>query len=1338
MNKFSQIVLIIAISFTSILTAQNAEKPIERLVGKLDVEWLQNLDDKLPTSHIDFTKRHVSGFNKTHKNVRKQLILNAPWHFFKNLDNGEKTVSETVKIPHTFENERQYHSAWYASKYHIKKSKKERYFLLLSRVDLISSVYVNNQFVGSHIGSYTPFEFDVTKQLKEGDNVIAIFVYDKSGAVDGNRLITQVGPNYMSANEQRYKFPGGIDEIPILEARTVDYIEDIFVKTSTRQKEIEIEYKLNASLTSSKQKIEFEVFKWPNGEKVNLQIPAVNGNTISEGINTIKTAWDNAELWSPDHPNLYVLRTTLKSEDGIDIKETRFGFREFWIEGKTFMLNGVPTKLRGESHYHLFRQGVDFHREVFNMHKELFDSNACRIHAFMPHPDIFLGADEAGVLIVNQSALWSVNGQLYAKGGDELLSNLEHEYGAWVKRDRNNPSVVIWDIENEMLRFDFDLHLPWISKLPDFVKKYDNTRPINLSGAGWFSPNQDMVSLHMQDHYARIMSDWKEKDNRPLITGEFWVGARADQRLPSAPEVKSVEERYIEEAAAYERNILEMRYFGISGFMPFRISILGLKQKPHSIDGYDFTPPNKLVKDKRSDAVLSKIKHALQPVSVFFWPREGYCDANEEFQRELVICNDSEIKDRFEIIWKWEGKTESQKVVDIAPGEQKKIVVTLASPKETTPIIALVKQNGKIISADTISIHPIYHPKKKATRTLQVYADQGLAEKLSVAGYNTTVNKKIPDPKDDVLWIIPEHVNNRDLESIKVNILDYLKNGGHILCLKQDQVPTWFPLRFQFWSANLVHLHSYEAMGWKGLNKDLRYAKFANILAPKHPVFEGLTNTSLQMWNTFDGRVADDVYERPSSIGLYESGNWRPLAASAKNTQMSLAEIFYGKGTLLACQLHVIDNLENPQAKRLFDNMINYLSDKKPEEFNGSINISGNITLDKIAELTYANMQNSQVNADTKYMFAFKETSHEKIKQWTENGGTVVVFSNEIAEKFNDVSILANKTDVDYVATKVNNHPLLEGISSGNFKSTISNGYFKSIPSNAKVLLQGFESTMGLWRIKEAGPVMISIPYEKGEVILSTIDIDEQSGNASKEFLRQLLTNIKVPIKYTELSPETITIKKTVPITVDGKLDEWLDDMDDRFVSQYVHAQPIYLTSQQTIEGATAYDLKLSGINYFLWNKEGLHIAGVVFSEEKSAMSYIKYGVPKVYTQQIFFNNDIINIDFKDGKSSVKVNGEMQDVVTLKNGQLDSKYMTDATVLQFSYINGGGEITTLPNLIGETFELTIPWTQLNTKQNKGKSKVMINLSSKGTKLQVPLAGDSGLKDTWMDFEFSEK
>lgn len=48
----------------------------------------------------------------------------------------------------------------------------------------------------------------------------------------------------------------------------------------------------------------------------------------------------------------------------------------------------------------------------------------------------------------------------------------------------------------------------------------------------------------------------------------------------------------------------------------------------------------------------------------------------------------------------------------------------------------------------------------------------------------------------------------------------------------------------------------------------------------------------------------------------------------------------------------------------------------------------------------------------------------------------------------------------------------------------------------------------------------------------------------------------------------------------------------------------------------------------------------------------------------------------------------------------------------------------------------IPWQQLNSKPNKEENKVLIHLSSKGSKLQAPLAGNTAIKNTWMDFNFN--
>jgi hypothetical protein len=213
-------------------------------------------------------------------------------------------------------------------------------------------------------------------------------------------------------------------------------------------------------------------------------------------------------------------------------------------------------------------------------------------------------------------------------------------------------------------------------------------------------------------------------------------------------------------------------------------------------------------------------------------------------------------------------------------------------------------------------------------------------------------------------------------------------------------------------------------MGWSGLNKDLRYAKYATILAASHPVFAGIKDPYLHLWNEFDGRVADDAFERPSSVGKYEQGNWTPLAASAKNTQISLAEIFYGKGKLLACQLHIIDDLKNAQAKCLFDNMLNYLSNSNAEQLNTTVAIEGNLNADDISKLTGVSTQFLSGDNGTECLLAFEGTDLKTLKDWAAKGGTVLVFSDKVSANFDGITTTFKQGE-QYVASKVNDHPLL-------------------------------------------------------------------------------------------------------------------------------------------------------------------------------------------------------------------------------------------------------------------------------------------------------------------------
>jgi hypothetical protein len=799
-----------------------------------------------------------------------------------------------------------------------------------------------------------------------------------------------------------------------------------------------------------------------------------------------------------------------------------------------------------------------------------------------------------------------------------------------------------------------------------------------------------------------------------------------------SPEFSSVQGRYEEEAKLYEEKLLEMRNMGVSGVMPFRISLLSFGQNPIE-NGRIITLSDGSKIYAQPDAVLQKLRHSLQPVTTFFWPRTSYGEINATLKKELVVSNDSETENTFTVKWKWQNKEYSEKI-SLAPGAQKRIDINLSLPSENSNLTASIFQDTALISVDTLFIKSFAKPILNQTKQIQVYRDVELAKKLNEQGFKAFASNDIPTVKNNTIWLFPENANNRELTAIKTQILAFMQDGGAVLSLKQDQTPSWFPVKFLFASANQSNLHNYARMGWEGLNKDLFFSIEVPIYNLSHPIFKGLNTTTLQGWNSFDGRVADDVFARPSSNNKYEQGNWTTLSGGTRREQISLAEIFFGKGILLACQLNIMSNLENPQAKAVFVNMINYLSGKKSETLNNKIQIAGiksTADLGKLISVEETVFQGAKPeNGD--WLFAFDGTSLETISAWKANGGKILVLSPIVAAQFEGIKI-SEQQESGLLATKIAEHDILDGIASANFMDTdnsLFHEYFTALPQEAKILLQGFKARFTFWRVAFAHPVMVSLPFKNDTILVSTIQLDQKPIALQQEFLAQLLTNAGVAVPFLKEQKQTeIQIKKTVPIKIDGELEEWLEDMEDRLVTPYIHAQPIYLSSENRVSGPQISDLNLSAINYMMWNKDALHIAGVVFMEQKF-FGGENYPGNKNYQQQIKLNDDVITIQVLDEKVSVSINGNSSELIEIKLGQINSKEMTDATQLQFNYIHASGKINTMENLTGETFEMRIPWSMLKTKASDTVGKAMFSLENKTAKIQEPLKADLVNKNDW--------
>lgn len=235
---------------------------------------------------------------------------------------------------------------------------------------------------------------------------------------------------------------------------------------------------------------------------------------------SFRLEWADAKRWSPDSPFLY--RAEFELMDGervIDRRVETFGFREFWCEGPQFKLNGIPLNLRGDSwHFQGGTQQTEAYiRNWYRMCRSV-GVNSIRLHA-EPYPADYLRiADEEGMLIVDETAIYGSGKSMQADHPDYLEACRKH-VRRLVQRDKNHPSVILWSVQNEMRWVDgrdgFKKHLP---DLMASIRKLDPTRAIVAEGDNRLLPKAHTEVESRHYNIDGTISQWDR--TVPLTFGE--------------------------------------------------------------------------------------------------------------------------------------------------------------------------------------------------------------------------------------------------------------------------------------------------------------------------------------------------------------------------------------------------------------------------------------------------------------------------------------------------------------------------------------------------------------------------------------------------------------------------------------------------------------------------------------------------------------------------------------------------------------------------------------------------------------------------------------------------
>lgn len=471
----------------------------------------------------------------------------------------------------------------------------QRIFLRLDGIMQQAAVYLDREQIAFWQDGYLPLRVEVTGKVKPGGEHrlhVVCSSFPKVKIPSGLEKVTGLTGSWFGYIAR------GLWQDVFLESQPAQAIEDVVVRTSVREKRLEVDVSVTlpvgASVAASSGSAGglpvLRLAVKPAGDAaaaVVLEAEAAGFEAVNNGgtgVARFALDWADPVFWSPDQPFLYMLELELVS-DGLvlDRQEVRFGFREVWTEGPRFILNGIPVNLRGDSwHFQGANQQTEgYVRTWYSMCKEA-GVNSVRLHA-EPYPTYYLDiADEMGMLIVDETAIYG-SGKTMQADHPDYIENCRRHVERLVQRDKNHPCVIMWSVENEMRWVDGrDIFKTFIPEFMDIIRRMDATRPIIVEGDNRLLP-KELTEVETR-HYNidGIIDQWDR--TVPLVFGEhggwwyicpqnssMYVGFDAYRHTDEAAKGLAEKERLFVEYA---------RRQGVSGISTFNFAHYFMRAMP--------------------------------------------------------------------------------------------------------------------------------------------------------------------------------------------------------------------------------------------------------------------------------------------------------------------------------------------------------------------------------------------------------------------------------------------------------------------------------------------------------------------------------------------------------------------------------------------------------------------------------------------------------------------------------------------------------------------------------------------------------------------------------------
>lgn len=506
---------------------------------------------------------------------REQFYLNGVWQFMPATDHQTPPTQGwgTIQVPGNWQTEKNISvpgivergvgpdwenfeaktlaRAWYQREIEIPKTWTGRKVLVsLERVSTDAQVFVNGVRCGTVNWPYGAV--DITSQVQPGTkatlSILVVAVPDEKDT----EVVMDADDVYTT--EAKLNSSGLIGEVRLYSQPAGAFVSDVFIQPSTRHQELKLDIELTDVQQTGPVNLTAQLFN----EQGEVEKEFQSQTTVkSQTTQTLQVAWQwtNPRLWDIGKPNLYVLRLQVEGAGVKDEYDQPFGFREFWIEGRKFYLNGKEVRWRPIRHTEpwpssipavtdrtidgYFWAGFNI-TELWPWNHDLRGTTHFR-ELFVERADV-KGFPVMGPALDGKPYFW----RWYRPTGK---SAWEPRMIADLRRYRNHPSILMWatsanyfghrsDDQNprrigikevkgtlgEVWDERFRQRRPIGEDLVTTIKKYDPTRPVLVHNGGVigdvYALNTYLNMIPLQER-EEWLSEWSQKGEMPYMVMEF-------------------------------------------------------------------------------------------------------------------------------------------------------------------------------------------------------------------------------------------------------------------------------------------------------------------------------------------------------------------------------------------------------------------------------------------------------------------------------------------------------------------------------------------------------------------------------------------------------------------------------------------------------------------------------------------------------------------------------------------------------------------------------------------------------------------------------------------------